>query len=185
MLVLLLVVGLVLGACGSNPAGAECPDDVAGVRPGGCPLPAEQRPAAPTDDFPLLGSDDTASLADFAGDVVMVNFWASWCGPCRREQPELNLLVEEYADEPVDFVGVNVQDDSEANALLHVEEFAIPYPSIHDPTTAVAGAFEGVGPETLPATIVLDQQGRVAVSLFGETTAIELSQVIDQLLTEP
>nr|WP_274387446.1 TlpA disulfide reductase family protein [Salsipaludibacter albus] len=131
-----------------------------------------------------MGSDETLSLADVAGDVVVVNFWASWCGPCRREQPELNLLAEEYADDTVAFVGVNVQDDSEANALLHVEEFDIPYPSIHDPTTRVAGTFEGVGPETLPATIVLDQQGRVAVSLFGETTAIELSQVIDLLLAE-
>lgn len=183
MAVGLLVAALGLAGCGAPPTGAICDEQLAGVRQGVCPLPAQERPDAPTDDFPVLGeSGETLSFADFDGDVVVVNFWASWCGPCRSEQPELNALAQEYADEPVSFVGVNVQDDSETNALLHVREYDIPYPSISDPTTVVASRFEGVAPSTLPSTVLVDPQGRVALSIFGETSAVELSQLIDLLL---
>jgi len=179
-----LVMGLVLGGCTSPPTGAACEQPLAGVRAGACPLPVDDRPPAPDDSFPVLGQDTELSLSGFAGDVVVVNFWASWCGPCRSEQPALNRVAEEYADEPVSFVGVNVQDTSETNALLHQRDFAIPYPSITDPTTLVASRFRGVAPSTLPSTVFIDRQGRVALSLFGETDDIEVAQLLDVLLAE-
>lgn len=180
-----LVVGLVLAGCTSTPTGAACEEPLAGVRAGACPLPVDDRPPAPDESFPVLGEDDTeVSLRGFPGDVVVVNFWASWCGPCRSEQPALNRVAEEYADEAVTFVGVNVQDTSETNALLHQRDFAIPYPSISDPTTLVASRFRGVAPSSLPATVFIDPQGRVALSLFGETDDIEVAQLLDLLLAE-
>ena len=111
----------------------------------------------------------TISVDDYAGDVVVMNFWASWCGPCRSEQPELNDAAEALADMDVSFLGVNVKDDSSTNALSHEAEFAIPYPSIEDPAAEFAARFSGIGPRTLPSTVLIDRQGRVAVSLFGQT----------------
>lgn len=176
---------LVFGACSASPSGAVCDPPVAGVRAGNCPLPVEQRPPAPTDeDFPVLGEPDTMLSFDAPGQVVVINFWASWCGPCQVEQPELNVVANEFADEDVTFIGVDVQDDSEVNALLHEERLEIPYPSIYDPNTTVASLFTGVTPAGLPNTVLLDRAGRVAVSIIGATTAIEVSQVIDLLLDE-
>lgn len=180
-----LVVASVLVGCSPTPSGAVCDPPVAGVRDGNCPLEVEQRPPAPTDEsFPVLGDDAAEVTFDHPGEVVVINFWASWCGPCQYEQPELNVVAEEYADEDVVFLGVDVQDESETNAILHQERLEIPYPSAYDPTTAIAGLFEGVTPSGLPDTVLVDREGRVAVSIIGATTAVELSQVIDLLLAE-
>lgn len=166
---LALLAGLVV-SCGG--AQAAC-DPIAGVRDGLCLTPPDERVAAPTAAADLVGEDTTLSLEQFRGQVVVVNFWASWCGPCRREQPELNDAYEELRALDVAFVGVDLQDP-EPNAVAHVEEFAIPYPSIHDQANAYAAKFRGVSPSTIPSTAILDRQGRVAVLIRGETVAREV-----------
>lgn len=175
------VVAMVV-ATGGEPA---CTERLPGVRPGVCLADPADRPEAPDSAWPVLGEDDaTISLDEYAGEVVVVNFWASWCGPCRREQPALNQAAAALADRGVEFLGVNVQDDSSANALAHEEEFAIPYPSIEDPAARFAGAFSGIGPRTLPSTVLIDRQGRVAVSIFGETTQEEVTTLARLLADE-
>jgi thiol-disulfide isomerase/thioredoxin len=159
------VVGVMLVTGGEE----TCTERLPGVRPGVCLADPADRPDAPDADRPVLGEEATVSIDEFAGDVVVVNFWASWCGPCRREQPDLNQAAADLEDLGVSFLGVNVQDDSSANALAHEAEFAIPYPSIEDSAAQYAGAFSGIGPRTMPSTVLVDRQGRVAVSLFGET----------------
>lgn len=176
----LVLLAAIVGACTGVDAGC---DPIADVRQGLCLTAPDDRQDAPTDAVEVLGEDRELSLEDFRGQVVVVNFWASWCGPCRREQPELNDAHGQLQPLDVAFVGVDLQDP-EANALAHEEEFAIPYPSIFDPASAFAGRFRGVSPSTIPSTVFLDRQGRVAVRIIGETDAAEVVALARLLAAE-
>jgi thiol-disulfide isomerase/thioredoxin len=126
----------------------------------------------------------SVSSDDFAGEVVVVNFWYASCPPCRVEAPDLAALDAEYDD--VSFLGVNISD-SEAVALTFADEFGIEYPSIMDARdSAVQLAFAGsVAPNAVPTTIVLDRDGRVAARISGliRDQAI-LAAMIDTVLAE-
>lgn len=175
-----VALSMLLAACTeAAPAGQQ----VAGVRTGAV-VDVADREAAPLDvTGPVLGGDgEQLALSAYAGDVVVLNFWASWCPPCRVEQPELNQAAELLADEGVAFVGIDVDEDSEANGLAHVREFDVPYPSIHDPRGEVASRFGGIGAATLPSTLVLDPEGRVAVRILGETDALEVVAAVTHVL---
>jgi thiol-disulfide isomerase/thioredoxin len=183
-----LLAGLlvVAAACSSAAdASADC-ERIAGVRPGLCPIPTEAREHAPADVLPALtadGVDGEHSLADFAGRVVVLNFWASWCGPCRVEQPDLNEAHRLLPADEVAFLGVNIED-SEANAAAHLREFDVAYPSVFDPANVYASRFRGIGPRTIPSTILIDTQGRVAVRVFGVVTTGELVGLADAIASE-
>lgn len=177
----LVLLAAALTSCG----GVETCERIDGVRQGVCLTAPELREPAPVVAAPRLGDGEDVSLGDFAGDVVVVNFWASWCGPCRREQPELNLAYEDLSKDGVAFIGVDLQESTEANGLAHEREFEIPYPSIYDPTSSFAARFEGVSPQTIPSTVFLDRQGRVAAQIRGETTASEIIALVRELLAEP
>ncbi len=116
----------------------------------------------------------------YRGKVVLVNFWASWCGPCRREQPGLSRLWEEYRDRGVQFVGVNFRDD-EAAALAYLEEFDVAYPSVEDPTGIIAHRF---GVPYLPATVLVDAAGEMRLRLVGAQAETTLRGHIEDLLVE-
>ena len=172
-----LAVALVLSACASAP---EC-DRIPGVRPGVCPLPITDRQPVPDVTLPVLPSDAALaqgvtelSLADLEGRVVVVNFWASWCGPCRIEQPDLNAVHDLLPDTEVVLVGVNIED-TEANALAHLAEFDVPYQSVFDPVNELASRFEGIGARTIPSTVFVDPEGRVAARVLGITDAREIA----------
>lgn len=157
----------VLAECVEVPGGRSCVEVIA----------EGSRRAAPTRALPVVDGEGEASLADLSGKVVVLNFWASWCGPCRREQPDLNDAHQQLAGEDVAFLGVDVQD-TPANGSAHVREFGIPYPSLFDPDSSYAAMFEGISPQAIPSTFLIDRQGRVAARLFGTTTAEELAAVV-------
>ncbi|MEX0868239.1 MAG: TlpA disulfide reductase family protein [Nitriliruptoraceae bacterium] len=173
--VFVALAALVLAACGGADAAApDCPR-IPGVRAGLCPIDADDRVEAPTDELPALTADGVAgtrSVADHRGSVVVLNFWASWCGPCRVEQPDLNAARDLLAGGVV-FLGVNIQD-SEANAAAHLREFSVVYPSLFDPANTYAARFRGVTPRTIPSTIFLDRDGRIAARILGLTTTTEV-----------
>ncbi|MFP4311756.1 MAG: TlpA family protein disulfide reductase [Nitriliruptoraceae bacterium] len=171
-----------LAACSADATAADC-DPIPGVRPGLCPIPVEERVPAPTDALPVLGEDRLLGLDELAGRVVIVNFWASWCGPCRIEQPDLNEAFELLPEEEVAFLGVNIED-SEPNALAHIGEFDIPYPSLFDPANDYASRFAGVGPRNIPSTLFLDRDGRVAVRVFGVIGTREATSLAGALADE-
>src|SRR5690606_2976209 len=103
----------------------------------------------------------------------------------RSEQPVLNEAHDRLAAADVAFLGVNIGQDSQANALAHQREFEIPYPSLFDPPSAYAAKFGGIGPRSIPSTILLDRQGRVAVRIFGEVVdPMELVVLATRLVEE-
>lgn len=117
-------------------------------------------------------------LADLRGSVVVVNFWATWCTPCRNEQPDLVQLANDYHDRGVKFLGVFERDDT-AKARAWVKEFHVPYPSIVDEPGAWADDFAFFG---LPDTYVIDRSGTIRWTVSGQTDSAQLKQLIDRVL---
>ena len=165
-----LLVGLTLALVVSTCASAPDCERIPSVRPGVCPLPVADRAPVPDVALPVIVADaardadpqvgrEVLSLADLEGRVVVMNFWASWCGPCRVEQPDLNDAWDLFPPDEVVVVGVNIED-TRANALAHLEEFAVPYVSLFDPVNELAGRFSGIGARTIPTTLFLDRVGK-------------------------
>ncbi|MGO2658464.1 TlpA family protein disulfide reductase [Mycetocola reblochoni] len=120
--------------------------------------------------------------ADYAGDVVVVNFWYAGCAPCRAEAPQLKSLSEKYLDAGARFVGVNVYDQPDT-ALAFSEDYGIEYPSVIDVNDGAARlAFTGtVPPKAVPTTIVLDKEGRVAARILGQ---LKDESILDTLIRD-
>lgn len=113
---------------------------------------------------------------DFRGSVTVVNFWASWCGPCRVEQPDLENVWTQYKSKGVKFLGVTVRD-TRTNARAHVEEFHVTYPSVFTGNdTTIAYKYRVL---FVPSTILLDRAGRIAARIIGPTNEQVLRRLID------
>jgi peroxiredoxin len=145
-------------------------------------IPAQQRASAPGFSGTLLDGADFSST-DLAGDVAVLNFWGSWCAPCRVESPEFQQVYTEVADQGVQFLGLNVKDQ-EQFADAFVASKGITFPSLFDPRGQVALAFRDYPADAIPSTIVLDRESRVAAVYTGEVRQDDLRTVLDQLTGE-
>lgn len=114
-------------------------------------------------------SGATASSADYAGKVLVVNFWYSQCAPCRVEAPRLEKAYQEFAGKDVAFLGINIYDQAESS-LSFSKNYGVTYPSlIAIDDSKVKLAFASAAPLTaVPVTLVLDKQGRVMARIVGE-----------------
>jgi peroxiredoxin len=113
---------------------------------------------------------ESVSQADYAGQVVVLNFWYASCAPCRVEAPELAKLSEKYDGEGASFLGVNVRDQA-PQAISFEENYGIEYPSVIDIDGAMQLAFSGdVSPNAVPTTLVIDKEGRVAARILGQVS---------------
>ena len=100
------------------------------------------------------------SLASYAGKVVVINVWGSWCSPCRAEADELAGAARELTPKGVVFLGINSRDTSADNARAFERTYDVPYPSIYDPGGRNLLAFHGtLTPNSIPSTVVVDAQG--------------------------
>lgn len=133
------------------------------------------KPQAPDFTLPLLGGDETLRLSSLRGKAVVLNFWASWCLPCRDEAPLLQAAWERWRDRGVVFIGVNTQD-FEGDAKRFVEKYGITYLNVKDGSGSALGRF-GVG--GLPETYFVDRQGRIVSRLISAVEAEELEQSIE------
>lgn len=122
------------------------------------------------------------SSADHRGEVVVINVWGSWCGPCIEEAPDLEQVASDLreAGEPVQFIGVNSRD-SVPNALAFQEAYDVSYPSLQDDGGRTRAQLGGLAVAT-PSTILLDGQGRVAARVSGQVDASTLRGLVDDVL---
>ena len=119
-------------------------------------------------------------LADHRGQVVLVNYWATWCGPCRAEMPGLSRLARELAPEGLAVVGVSIDKGSRDEVREFVDEMKVPYPvAFPAPLSQVDMALEGV-----PTTILVDREGRVAKSYLGAVREADFRSDVEKLLAE-
>jgi cytochrome c biogenesis protein CcmG/thiol:disulfide interchange protein DsbE len=132
--------------------------------------------AAPAFDLPKVGDPATrVTLAQFRGRPLVVNFWASWCVPCRKEMPALERVSERLAGR-VAFVGINHQD-GKTSAIEFQNKVGVRYPSGSDPAGKVGTRYGVVG---LPTTFLVDGSGRIVARKLGEVTEDELVDLIDR-----
>jgi peroxiredoxin/predicted small secreted protein len=150
--------------------------------PRGEVIPEGERAGAPEFSGTLLDGGDFSST-ELAGDVAVVNFWGSWCAPCRVESPEFQEVYAEVRDRGVQFLGINVKDTDQL-ARAFEQNFGIEFPSLDDPRGEVALAFRDYPANAIPSTIVLDQQSRVAAVYTGTVAQDDLRGVLDLLLAE-
>ncbi|GIH17082.1 effector protein [Rugosimonospora africana] len=145
-------------------------------------FPVGSRPAAPLLSGQLL--DATAfRLGDWAGSVVVVNFWASWCAPCNDEAPELQAFVKATSGLNVHMLGVNIHDER-SPAKAFVAHYNLTYPNLFDPDGKTLPSFPAIS-MALPNTVVLDRDGRVAAAFRRKVTALDLESAVQTLLSEP
>ncbi len=126
---------------------------------------ADRKTAPAVEGETLDGS--AATLAAHKGKVVVLNFWASWCAPCRAEAPVLKDIAAKTKADGVEFLGIDFKD-RKADAIAFERNQAAGYPSIFDQPGRVALSFQGtVPPAAIPSTLIIDRQGRIAARALG------------------
>lgn len=181
---LAVLLGFVLAGCGSGASGSASGQGfVAGD--GSLVLldPSKRVPAPAVTGQLLDGANFT--LAEHRGEVVAFNVWASWCGPCRAEAPDLERVWNEYRAQDFLLVGLDTRD-SLAAAQAFVTKFGITFPSVVDTDGQIQLLFaDSLPPKAIPSTVLIDREGRVAARIIGPATEASLSGLVDALLAEP
>ncbi len=167
------IVALLLALLGWRVADRQAGQSIAaGVAAG-------DAPTAPDFTLPLLGGGGDLRLSSLRGKVVVLNFWASWCVPCRDEAPRLEAASKRWEDEGVVVLGIDAQD-FEADAQRFVEKYAQTYPNLHDGSGKTLGRYGVTG---FPETWFIDREGRlVGERIQGPVTDAALDENIEVAL---
>ncbi len=139
-----------------------------------------ERPEAPTATLPTLGGEADGTLADYRGQVVVLNFWASWCPPCVDELPLLQNLQRGLQASGATVLGVNYKDLPE-DALEFVDDYRLNYPSLRDIDGEYAERYGTLG---MPETFVIDRRGRIAALRRGPIDQEWVDETLPPLLAE-
>ncbi|MGI8868478.1 MAG: TlpA family protein disulfide reductase [Mycobacteriales bacterium] len=147
-------------------------------------IDAAKRRTAPKISGPDLDGGKTITLAAYRGKVLLLNWWASWCGPCRAEAPDIEAYYQQHRASGFTVLGVNTKDDP-GTARSYVDVHKLTYPSIEDEPGRVAMAFRGLAVAQLPWSMLIDKQGRVAgVYTGGLVVSEDIAPAVTKLLRE-
>lgn len=184
---LLVLVGCSYGSpTGDEPSQAR---EFTFVAPGGQTRifydpPAERGAVTGLSGESLLEPGTTIGVEDFPGQVVVLNIWGAWCGPCREEMPGLQQIHEQMQPSGVTLLGIDIRDTADA-ARDFMRDRDITYPSIFDNPGRSLTALRGFPRNTVPSTIVLDRQHRVAAVFLTAVRVSELLPVVQRIAAEP
>jgi thiol-disulfide isomerase/thioredoxin len=178
LVALALAVVVALGGCGGE-SGSGAGGAAGGLSAMVEVKPAERKPAPPvTGDLLDGGRFDLSSLR---GQVVVVNFWASWCSPCRAEAGELEGAYQATKAKGVSFLGIDVRDTRDK--ALAFTRGRTSYPSVLDPAGRAALDWD-VPPNTIPATLIVDRAGKLAVVIRTGVNKANLQPIIERIAAE-
>jgi thiol-disulfide isomerase/thioredoxin len=183
-----LAASLAVAACDSGSIGQSTPASngqsfVSGAA-GTTVYGAGAGPVAPRVSGTTLTGQKLA-LAQYHGHVVVMNFWGSWCTPCRAEAPVLSSLDHHFSGRGVRFLGVDIRD-SVASAQAFQSDFHISYPSLNDPGDVIALDFNStVPPAGIPTTLVIGPGGRITARVIGEVSYFGLQGLISRAMAQP
>ncbi|MGH3935231.1 MAG: TlpA disulfide reductase family protein [Pseudonocardiaceae bacterium] len=196
VLVLVAAVGLLAGCAAGLLAGCATGTDAVArggtfefVSPGGktdifYDPPAQRGLVSELSGDSLTEPGATVSLDRYRGQVVVLNVWGSWCGPCRAEADDLVQVANATAEQDVQFIGIDVRDSQQAGADF-ARDFGLTYPSIFDPPGRTLLALKGIPRSVVPLTIVLDRRHRVAAVFLHAVRAQDLQPVVQRVAQEP
>jgi len=140
-------------------------------------LAASGMEGQPAPDFALKSSTgENMRLSEHRGDVVMINFWATWCGPCRQEMPLLDELYTRYQRVGFNLLGVNIDDDS-GRAMKMIDELGVNFPVLFDARKEVSKLYSV---EAMPVTVLVDREGNVRHVHHGYKPGYE-EKYLDQI----
>ncbi|MGN9913167.1 TlpA family protein disulfide reductase [Phytohabitans sp. LJ34] len=142
--------------------------------------PVDKRPTPPRLSGELL-EGGRYDLSQDRGQVVVINFWGSWCAPCRAEIDDLEQVYLATKDRGVRFLGINIRDDRDKAKAF--QQGKVTYPSVIDPSSKLALDFD-IPPNTIPATIVLDREGRIAVVIRASVKAADFEPIVARVAAE-
>jgi thiol-disulfide isomerase/thioredoxin len=184
--VALVLVAVLLPGCSASQEAVATGGEFQFVAPGGQTTifydPPESRGGVSGIAGPsLLREGATVGIDDYAGKVVIINIWGSWCGPCREEMPGLQLVQEQTG---AVVLGIDVRDERQA-ATDFVRDRGVVFDSIYDQPGRTLARLSGYPRNTVPSTLVLDEQQRVAAVFLTAVRVPELIPVVQRLQAEP
>lgn len=180
---LLLGVGLLFALTGCGSDDNQALDEGVATSQSSSSSNTYETDPVPAPDQPMDTMDGrTINLADQDGKVILVNFWATWCGPCRREIPDLIQLYEDLKDEGLVIVGIAVDQEGGEVVRPFVEEQQINYPIVLDPEQSMEKHFDAM--YGLPTTYVINPEGKIVKRVLGVFPVEDLKPELTTMLNE-